>query len=468
MKPINRFVLTTTCVLASMILQAQVIFKITGLPDDTPLEDRVFLAGNFNNWNPGDPALSIDWKDPEQRSITVHPAQTGRLEFKFTRGDWDSAEGNADGGYLPNRTLDYTGLPQTVEVTIQSWEDIGQSNQESTAAPNVYLLDDQFYMPQLDRRRRIQIFLPYSYFGSDRHYPVLYMHDGQNLFDATTSFSGEWQVDETLNQLFETGFPEMIVVAIDNGGSERLNELTPYPNPQYGGGEGDAYVRFIVETLKPHVDRQYRTLAEAANTGIMGSSLGGLISMYAVSRYPETFGKAGVLSPAFWWSDEIYRTASQINVTRPVDIYLLGSELESETMRARLEAMYNTLRSAGVPAENIRLRITADGAHNEWYWARELPEALKWLYRQKTNAPLTRFSDPVLIRANRNNTQLKLEGRRIPDNLRLEITGSNGQVLPANANELKGKRIKRADLPADAAFIKIFSGEQLLNYYQVN
>src|SRR5690606_36165183 len=145
--------------------------------------------------------------------------------------------------------------------------------------------------------------LPPDYETSAKYYPVLYMHDGQNLFDVRTSFSGEWKVDEHLDSLFLLGDPGCIVVGIDNGGTNRINEYSPWVNPQYGGGQGDQYIEFLIETLKPYIDQNYRTLPDAEHTGIMGSSMGGLISYYGGLTNQNVFGRIGAFSSSFWFSN---------------------------------------------------------------------------------------------------------------------------------------------------------------------
>lgn len=124
------------------------------------------------------------------------------------------------------------------------------------------------------------------------------MHDGQNVFETATSFSGEWEVDESLNALHENGDYGCIVVAIDNGGAFRLDEYSPWINTQFGEGQGDDYMQFIINTLKPDIDNSYRTKPERDYTGIMGSSMGGLISMYGGMEYNSVFSKIGAFSPS--------------------------------------------------------------------------------------------------------------------------------------------------------------------------
>ncbi|WP_317125186.1 alpha/beta hydrolase [Flavobacterium macacae] len=164
------------------------------------------------------------------------------------------------------------------------------------------------------------------------------MYDAQNLFDAKTSFAGEWNIDETLDSLKTKG----IVIGIEHGKEKRLEELTPFPNEKYGGGKADAYLEFIVKTLKPYVDKNYRTKPSANNTVIFGSSLGGLVSYYAVLKYPEVFGKAGVFSPSFWFSDEIY-TMTENSDKIKAKIYFLYGDSESDAMMKDIRKMKHLL-----------------------------------------------------------------------------------------------------------------------------
>jgi predicted alpha/beta superfamily hydrolase len=148
--------------------------------------------------------------------------------------------------------------------------------QNQSLAPNVYILDTAFYMPQLGRYRRIWLYLPPDYHTSTRHYPVLYMHDGQNLFQEWSAFGEEWGVDETIDAMER----KCIVVGVDNGGEHRLREYKLHDDEEFGKGEGRPYLAFLVETLKPFIDRSYRTKTGREHTWIAGSSMGGLISLW--------------------------------------------------------------------------------------------------------------------------------------------------------------------------------------------
>ncbi len=160
----------------------------------------------------------------------------------------------------------------------------------------------------LDQPRDIRVYLPQSY-GNDpgSPYPVLYMHDGQNVFDASTAaFGVEWQVDENVDALVQDGtMNEIIVVGIDNT-SDRTDEYTPTVDPIHGGGDGDLYARFIIDELKPYIDSHYLTACGPSYTAVMGSSLGGLISCYIGWNYADVFGMAGCVSPSFWWDDTYF------------------------------------------------------------------------------------------------------------------------------------------------------------------
>ena len=150
---------------------------------------------------------------------------------------------------------------------------------KSTASKNVSIIEKEFIIPELNNiSHKIWVYLPPNYDQSSKKYPVIYMHDGQNLFDNATSYIGEWEVDETLNELFNKTGKGFIVVGIENGGEERINEYTPWKNEKYGGGKGEIYIDFLVNTLKPYIDVTYRTKPQQKHTGLIGSSLGGLIS----------------------------------------------------------------------------------------------------------------------------------------------------------------------------------------------
>ena len=250
----------------------------------------------------------------------------------------------------------------------------------STALPGVSLLGEPVAMPGLERKRQLRLYLPPGYATSNKRYPVLYMHDGQNLFDAATAYAGEWKVDETLDALAKEGKLELIVIGIDNGGEKRMTELNAWDNPQFGAGENRAYTDFIVKTVKPMIDRQYRTLPDRAHTAIMGSSMGGLASHYALVQYPEVFSKAGVFSPAYWTAKPSFDFVASKPVPRDARVYLLMGGKEGPEMNADVRKMAEVIGKTGHPAANTILKIVPEAEHNEAFWAGELREALLWMF----------------------------------------------------------------------------------------
>ncbi|CAF0785313.1 unnamed protein product [Didymodactylos carnosus] len=272
-----------------------------------------------------------------------------------------------------------------VNLTVENWSD---GNGKHTASQQVFVLDSSFSMlPNFNRTRRIWIYLPLDYYKMSKNYPVIYAHDGQNLFDQVYSYSGEWGIDETLDQLFNRTSSSIgngvIVVGIDNGGSERLNELTPFPSSTRGGGHADKYLKFIVHHLKPYIDMRFRTKPERQNTAILGSSLGGLVSFYAAARYPHIFGRVGVFSPSFSFSDEIYTYAEKMFNLFDINpkLYFVCGAKESMTMIPDMQRMVRLLvDTKQYTNKEVKSIDKDDGEHSEWFWRREFVDAVKWLF----------------------------------------------------------------------------------------
>ncbi|GAB2477426.1 phosphonate ABC transporter ATP-binding protein [Hymenobacter qilianensis] len=359
--------------------------RVERVPTNTPADAVLYVAGSFNNWNPKNAPHALT-KNSDGSYQLVLPPSLDNFEYKFTRGSWETVETDAANKAIDNRRYS-AATGKTVTHEIKNWQDLagGAPVKQHTLTPNVTVLADSFAIPQLNRKRRVWVYLPNDYATSRRRYPVLYLHDGQNVFDEFTGFSGEWGVDETLRQLQLAGQDTgCIVVAVDHGGDTRLDELSPWRNAKYGGGQGDAYLNFMVQTLKPYIDAKYRTLKNRQHTGIAGSSMGGLISLYAGLKYPRVFSKIGVFSPALWFAqDSILAYVSRAKVRQPMQFYLVAGEQESETMVPLMAAMRDSLRKAGVKPTAISYRAVADGKHAEWFWRREFPAAYQWLYKTK-------------------------------------------------------------------------------------
>lgn len=258
-----------------------------------------------------------------------------------------------------------------------------EQQKQATATENVQVLPYQFLMPDLDRKRTVRLYLPPSYDGSTKSYPVIYMHDGQNLFDDLTSYAGEWGIDESLNILATDQGLEFIVVGIDNGGDFRMNELSPWPNDRFGEAQGKQYMDFIVEVVKPYIDTNFRTKPDRLHTAIMGSSMGGLISHYAMHEYSNIFSKAGIFSPSYWYSQDVFAFTKFKKAKLDARLYVMFGDSEGNGMIADTDTMQRQLKQQGHPKQNTLFKRVAGGEHNELLWGGEFSEAVKWLFQQQ-------------------------------------------------------------------------------------
>jgi alpha-amylase len=385
---INYATLIFASAAAASPLAAQLTIRLAALPPSTPPGATVHVAGTFNGWNPAAPGFTLEPRANGALELTLPDSVRGVIEFKFTLGSWETVETDASGGGVPNRsfTIPRTGAV-TLTATVASWSGGKHAARASTASSSVTVLSDSFAIPQLGRTRRVLVYLPPDYATSTTRYPVLYMHDAQNVFDDATSFAGEWGVDETLDRLHAHGDPGAIVVAVDNGGSHRMDEYNPWKSVDgnHGGGEGDAYVEFLVKTLKPYVDAHYRTRGDREHTGVMGSSMGGLISLYAALKYPDVFGRAGVFSCACWVAGpRILEMARRARPSHPLPrLYFVAGGLETNdgSQGRDQKLVIDSLVAAGFPlGTSIRSFVPADGRHSEWFWRREFPAAYQWLF----------------------------------------------------------------------------------------
>ena len=228
--------------------------------------------------------------------------------------------------------------------------------------------------------RTIRVYLPPDYTSSNKHYPVLYMHDAQNLFDPDTAYAGEWQVDETLDRLATDQGLTFIVIGIDHGGKHRLAELSPWTNARFGEAAGEQYSDFIVKTLKPWADANYRTLPGREHTAVIGSSMGGLMSHYMALQYPQVFSKAAIFSPSYWYSDKVY-TYTQQHLTLPTSrLFLLVGGKEGGDMQQDMLAMYQLTQAYGQSSKNVIAYVDAEAQHNEAFWRNWFATAVKWLF----------------------------------------------------------------------------------------
>jgi predicted alpha/beta superfamily hydrolase len=245
---------------------------------------------------------------------------------------------------------------------------------------------EAFQSDALGNSRDVLVYLPPGYEENlQRRFPVLYLHDGQNVFDTSTSFTGtEWGVDETAEHLVQQGrVAPLIIVAINHAGLQRANEFAPTRDTRRGaGGQADAYTRFVVEELKPYVDRTFRTQPAAAQTAVGGSSLGGLVTLHIGLEHPEVFGALAVLSPSIWWDRRAVLTRLEALPDRlPWRIWLdVGTAEGRDTVR-NTRALKGILQEKGWrPGTDLSYLEAHDAPHAESAWAERVAPMLEFLF----------------------------------------------------------------------------------------
>lgn len=234
--------------------------------------------------------------------------------------------------------------------------------------------------------RSIIVYLPPGYdLEAERRYPVLYMQDGQNLFDSATAFNGqEWEFDETAQELIHDGEIEpLIVVGLYNTGERRIDDYTPSVDPkQKKGGKADLYGRFLVEELKPFIDRRYRTLPSAEHTGLGGSSLGGLVTLYLGLKYPNIFSRLMVMSPSVWWDHAmILEFVNRLPAKPTTRIWLDIGTREGRITPLLVRKLCRTMIHKGWRLEaDLKYTEVEGGVHNEKAWGDRVEPALRFLF----------------------------------------------------------------------------------------
>lgn len=356
----------------------------------------VFLAGNikpFGRWRPDGLKLERG-DDGVYRAEFSAPPET-RVEFKATMGTWQSVEKDAEGRDIPNREFTVKasedGLPQLIRVTVERWS--SPRHRPSSSVTGKLILHEQVASQHLARPRNVSVWLPPGYDESDERYPVLYLHDGQNLFDAATAaFGVEWQVDETATRLIEADqIPAAIIVGIWNT-PDRMDEYTVTKDRRLErGGRGLDYIHFLTSELKPLIDRTCRTMPEQDTTYIGGSSLGGLISIHACMEQPDVFGKCFAFSPSLGWDEEQLMASLSAGRVWPKNVQLWLSMGTNEGRDANAQAANlnraHQLRDLLKPAQTettlpLHFQEFEMGTHDEKSWALQFSVALKSMLGQ--------------------------------------------------------------------------------------
>ena len=363
------------------IVEPQLNIILTTDEDD---ERPVYISGNFNNWITQDKNFEMERVGQGLYHFKfAHDFNyPDELLYKFTRGDWSEVEIDKFGNRTENRNCKQKNGVRKEHVAKwrHNWLPF-----KSKFLPKVQLISEEFEIPQLNKTRRVWALLPHDYDTSVENYPVLYLQDAQNLFNENAQY-GNWEIDKKLAVMAEYNIGKIIVIAVEHAEKERIKEYN-VGNTVLGTGEGKKYIRFLTDTLKPFVDENFRTKPEREFTGIGGSSMGGLVSIFSGIMYPEVFGKLMIFSPSLWVVPKIKLSFLDMDEPQNTRIYLYAGGDESATMIDHVKSFKNRLLKREGFAEKMkaRLSINMEGKHNERYWSDEFPKAIEWLYFSDKN-----------------------------------------------------------------------------------
>jgi predicted alpha/beta superfamily hydrolase len=350
----------------------------------TPIDDRrpVYFVGNFNNWTTEQTRFKMTRVASGRFMLTFPPDihLPHRLEYKYVRGGWENQELDTFGNATHNRVVE--NPHGFIRDFVARWSNYGLTFTPSFL-PKIHVVSPAFFSPELKKKRRVVALLPHDYDAqTSKRYPVLYLQDAQNLFDDKSPY-GNWGIDKKLAVLAEQGMGDIIVIAVDHAGDTRINEfLPPTKDRELGHSEGRKYVKFLSKTLKPHIDAQFRTLPDRLHTGIGGSSMGGLISIYAGLIYPETFGRLMLFSPSLWAVQNAPFAAIRFFKPVPTRIYAYAGEKEGASVVPNVRNFQKAIQAQGFDDSKVGFKLVVDpnGLHNEKRWGEEFPKAVEWLF----------------------------------------------------------------------------------------
>jgi predicted alpha/beta superfamily hydrolase len=364
---------------------------VVRVPGSTPAGSTLWLSGDrpeLGNWSGTglrlQPAADGTWT-----GTLPLPPETA-FEYKVTRGSWDTVEKDAGGGEIGNRPGAATGGDDTLRIAVGAWRD-----QTEAPAARVHTLTGDVrrhdaFASKFVRARDVLVWLPPGYDAQPkRRYPVVYFHDGQNVFDGATSFipGQEWRADEAADRLIRSGrLAPFIMVAVANT-SDRMADYTFDADSGHGGGHSAAYFRFLLEELQPFVNRTYRTRNDPAHTAVVGSSLGALAALDLGLAHPDRFGLVGCVSPAVWWADTAIvrrvRTGAKPALRVWLDIGTEESTSPSTGRRVWLDQarlLRDALLATGLRAgEDLHYEEIEGAHHNEAAWAARIDRILEFL-----------------------------------------------------------------------------------------
>lgn len=359
------------------VLEKHITFRV--LPQTMPDTAKVYIVGNhpqLGAWQPDVVALTRQSDGGWRRTFSFKTGEA--LEYKFTRGAWDKEAVNAE-GVVPRNSVLHVRNDTTIVLEIASWKDLRHKVEGQITGTVKYHRD---MTGEGIRPREVMVWLPPSYDSTTKRYPVLYMHDGQNLFDPRTAFMGhDWQVDEVADSLIRAGqMKEIIIVGVNNS-SERRQDYSD-------SAKGRAYMKFLATTLKPFIDANYRTRPQREHTATMGSSMGGLISFLLVWHHPETFSQAGCLSPAFIapFDSAVTMVESYKGANKKIRIYMdNGGVALDSVLQSGCDAMLNALEQKSFKrGKNLEWFHDQAAEHNEQAWARRVWRPLLFMFGKRS------------------------------------------------------------------------------------
>jgi predicted alpha/beta superfamily hydrolase len=347
------------------------------LTDFSNEKGAIFLTGNFNGWKPAD--IRYQMQEIEENSYYIDLPfdliPEGKLDYKYTRGDWNSVELNQSGKHTPNRQWE-PGW-KSPNDTVTNWlkdEDVKYTDYY----PIIEDVSNKFKVPDPIKTRRISVLLPWNYHRTNKRYPVVFLQDGQNLFQDKSPY-GNWRIDRKMARLSVKNNKDIIVLAVDHTHEDRIAEYTPPHIPDRAETIGKAYIAFLMHEIVPFVHCHYRTIGDAENTIIGGSSMGGLISLYAHIAYPHVFGKGIIFSPSLWLIPDIFEWCRQHSThPEPTMTYLYCGGKESKDMVQQLVTLYHGLQVLDTNKE-IVLKVNARGEHHESFWGEEFVHSINFL-----------------------------------------------------------------------------------------
>ena len=361
---------------------ADVALVVT-VPAETPNDSHIWIAGNdaaLGAWDPAGLELMRVQGGRWGALFQVPPGTS--LEMKTTRGSWDTVEKAADGSEIQNRVAVIASDFQRIAYAVAAWRDLAATSPGELSASRIEFMRG-VGSTHLASTRDIIVFLPPGYDDdTSKRYPVLYMHDGQNLMDDATSFGGEWRVDEAADQGIRAGEIEpLLVVGVYNTGA-RMSEYTQAYDAEYStGGDADDYGAFLATELKPQIDATYRTRPDAASTGVAGSSLGGLVSMYFGLTRSDTFGRIGAVSPSVWWANkDILARVNALGGKLPIRVWVDIGKGEPASAITNAKAQSDALAAKGWVLGQDLAHGEYDGGHDEGAWSARIGTILRWLF----------------------------------------------------------------------------------------